>query len=330
MVCDRVREDLFCDVKRRPWWTHLTDSHRDDATHSRREVLSLVGRAAVPAGFWALGGGKRLTRLLSGFFSRDEPPTTERTSYLDLILPGANSQIIPADNLVALQRAVRNRRPYGSALVAANAAFKYLTDPEGDSVEIAEQPDDIQWNDANLIIFGSPASNQIAQKLLGGGELTRHREEISERMPFLYIEHPGDVVGTVRRYSETTHRIIEENNWSIFDRKNQRPVPGLRTDRDGFILEDYLLITRWKSDFADGRYITIIGGSHGIGTRSFSLLTLESDLLDRAVKSIDGPDTEFQSLFRVVGVKHDQTIRATTFDGIEHVTTLPFLPGRRA
>ena len=92
-------------------------------------------------------------------------------------------------------------------------------------------------------------------------------------------------------------------------------------DENGFMKDDYLLITKLPNPKIKNRSMVVISGPHGLGTRSFEKLLENESALREASRKLNDRDDYFQSLFRIGGIKHDHNHRVTSFKAIEHLDT---------
>jgi hypothetical protein len=173
--------------------------------------------------------------------------------------------------------------------------------------------------DRNLgdICFGAPVSNQLAAARLGySGYGERISHDISKGLAFYYVQDVGQVKGQCRRYFDGD--IVSSPNWFITDTVTKRQFVT-EVDEQGFLASDYLLVTRLVDD---EKGISVIGGTHGPGTRAFGYLLSDKNLCDSASRGIFGENESFQSLSRVTGLTHDHvTKRSSEKPILEHIKT---------
>lgn len=122
-------------------------------------------------------------------------------------------------------------------------------------------------NNFNWITIGAPSSNHIASQILGHdvSDVTKSKF-IPEGLRFLY-EYEDELVELKRH---TAGGEIQEKAKKVIirDLKNNN---AFGPDEGGWLEEDYLLVTR-VFDSKYKKHRTVVGGTHGLGTRGFEIM----------------------------------------------------------
>lgn len=162
----------------------------------------------------------------------------------------------------------------------------------------------------DLVLFGSPESETFTRHLFGYkysplGDKLVHLGKIP--LPFRWDEDPTSVVVRCLQYRHGGSIAIRPN-WPLFCSDQSRRVFPLL--KDGFLAEDYLLITRIPNyatvrSHQSGRAILSISGLHGIGTSAISLVLENSDIANQIADAAER-DMWFQAVVRVSAITHDE------------------------
>src|SRR5581483_1502717 len=167
------------------------------------------------------------------------------------------------------------------------------------------------------ISFGAPVSNQLAAARLGySGYGERLLFDTSHEFGFYYVQDVGEVKQRCQRYS-SGEAVSTPNSFIVDPTTGKKYAPEV--DKQGFLSSDYLLVSRF---FRDGKPVSVIGGTHGPGTRAFGCLLHDKRECDNAVRGIGDHRDSFQSLFRVTGMAHDHIAKQSSGRlTIEHLET---------
>ena len=268
-------------------------SDRVTRTHvTRRAFLTWVGAfsTGAAASYWAsqlppvrdiFAGFKAKVRNLREVLAPSESVRFHYGGHHYLI-PG-----IPSDNTVT-----------GDAMVRAVANYVEI-DPSDDPsrFELDERSD---W-----VLVGGPSSDDVSARLLQF-EAPRRGQIQTCKLPLRFSYTSEEKLVRLERYTASGEWQQEARRHGIVDTTTgtaYRPEEGGSLDRD------YLLITRLPPVKNVGAR-TIIGGTHGLGTRGVALL-LENDCFSRRqLKELErGIGTGFQILALVdVETERNQTI----------------------
>lgn len=269
-------------------------------TISRRVVLGWITGAAIGAGV-----GKPLEMAISGlpalFDSLRSRGALSPSDYIDMLLPPEGAQLVPAMNHPLL---IGTAGPYPSAVSALTACASYISrrHPRANLISV-DQPMDMDWHQ-NIIAIGSETSNDISRTIMS-----------EQQVPLMLVSEKDRGVKRYtagREFSEGCVRVVESGKSYEAD-----------IDKSGFMVSDYLLITRIRNSYDRLRFCTIIGGLYGPGTRAFSLLLETPSQIAPALRDLESL-SEFQSLFRVGHVAHDHVKKTTEPKSIEHIKTVVF------
>lgn len=167
-----------------------------------------------------------------------------------------------------------------------------------DKVEIVPDLFPLSTLTGNFFCLGSPNSNALARHALQYSYKTRNFADGFVRNPEPLIELPFeyalDAKGLLKRgatFKRYVHdKLLVGPNWGV--RNNQTGdliVPA--TGPDGFLVEDYLLISVLpnffsKDSFARDEKIVVFGGVHGSGTKAISLLFRDRIALTELAKKV--------------------------------------------
>ena len=176
---------------------------------------------------------------------------------------------------------------------------------------------DLEDLGGTIVALGSPMSNYLSRSILTYDYVSDNPEDGMKRdkeksffeLPFEYVMDSNRLrsSGAIakRMLKGKTHTVP---NWSIWSANNDMlHVPKVRDD---CLLEnDYLLITVLPNIFAKEAYeagnrTIIIGGSHGVATKSIDLLFRDEDLL-KILKDKSRASPYWQALFEIDQIVHD-------------------------
>lgn len=273
---------------------------------SRREFVVGVVASLVASGIFEVFKGV--------FWGQDLTLDARPQDFLDLVTHHGSS----------LQLSSGTRPPLGDDEDPMRAACRYLRS-RNSRLDLRIAQDLLEYDRRlNDICFGAPVSNHLAKTWLeysGYGEVLLPSAQLG--LPYHYVQNSQQVRGTCSRYSEGKTIVVP--NWFLANsRSGKELVPD--TDVKGFITSDYLLITTLCRR---GRRVSIIGGTHGPGTRAFGRLLEDRQLGVSAAKGIGSRDDSFQSVFRVTGLMHDHEMRRSSESlAVEHVDTVVLPPSR--
>jgi hypothetical protein len=182
--------------------------------------------------------------------------------------------------------------------------------------------------DSSLLLFGSPVSDGLSRIIFGYSELP-DREGLTLGTPQFDLAYAWDLDpdqlgnGLVRRLVPGKG-LVKRPPWQIRDlRGGADPQLVPRTDSEGLLQEDYLLVTRtpnflsWDAE-SSGKFLVSFGGAHGTGTRAIDLLFNDRQLMARVLRELKvksnksthrlgGVPSAYQLLFRVSRIKHGAT-----------------------
>jgi hypothetical protein len=179
--------------------------------------------------------------------------------------------------------------------------------------------------ESSLLLVGSPISDALSRTIFGYSEIAG-REGLSLDGPQFELFYAWDLDpervgnGQVRRFV-AGKGLVERPPWQIRDLRGgaaPRFVP--RTNSEGLLVEDYLLVTRLPNFLSPnaeskGQFLVSFGGAHGTGTRAIKLLFKNKKLMAHVVTElksknanitgrIGGTPSAYQLLFRVSKIKH--------------------------
>jgi len=192
---------------------------------------------------------------------------------------GSDHYLVPgihSDNAIA-----------GRFLVEAIASF-VETKPK-DDLSLYELEEKSDW-----VLIGAPSSNRLAADLLGYNFNDLHKFSTDSSLRFVYEYDDIQVKlkrhmasGAIQEFARRTS-IRDLHTGNIY-----RPEEG------GWLDEDYLLITR-KPTKSNNVSRTVIGGTHGIGTRGIEVLLAHDHLSKREKETLKlGAIRGFQLLAKV-------------------------------
>jgi hypothetical protein len=203
--------------------------------------------------------------------------------------------IIPAQNNpnVAVNKSRLEADPYEifthTTLEVARSFAKILDQTEGRLTRV-DQLFSVN-GEGNLLTFGSPTSNLIAQIALRYGDIgdgtagSNHVRTDAFDLKILY-ELNGSIIksmDSVHRscYRTVNGRIFEIPNWGVQDSTG---IIRLPETRDGALVQDYLVIsslpnTLSRTALDSGHRIINIGGTHSEGTLAAKGLLINDSLL---------------------------------------------------
>jgi len=162
----------------------------------------------------------------------------------------------------------------------------------------------------DILTIGCPISDLVSREALEYSGSQYHLKRNKNPKLILPIEYvlDKDDVGSEHFMCKRFVTGMEKQmpNWTISIDGNQFPPP--RTDRDGWLQSDYLLITRMPNvlspvAFYSGKEILIIGGTHGIGTEAINLILNNEEYLEEIYRQTKSYKY-YQILVEVDKVKH--------------------------
>jgi len=175
--------------------------------------------------------------------------------------------------------------------------------------------------ESHLILIGSPKSTFLTRKAMGyqkeSGKLMQE-PETDLRFVFDFDEKDLDVCK--RKVAGEIHEVA---NYAIKDRDGIKNFNPPRTDHRDHLTEDYLLLTVMPNNLSvkhTNRDIINPSGVHGVGTRSFSLLLKNKDILEKIDKD-RGTHRYYQSIIKITKVEHTEKYYNPA--EIEHILTIP-------
>lgn len=180
----------------------------------------------------------------------------------------------------------------GSTLVKSLSKFGDIK--ESSNTALFELSTNTDWT-----LIGAPSSNSISRQLMGLDENLNKTNNIKN---LRYEYNYSDKKVNLRRYRAGGKLQETSIQASIIDRKTGNIF---KPDEGGWLDRDYLLITRFI-DYSRGqpRFRTIIGGTHGIGTRGLSLLLREIPLSKNDLKKMTDPNFTTLQILASVDANH--------------------------
>jgi hypothetical protein len=201
----------------------------------------------------------------------------------------------------------------------------------------AEYVDSIDY-DANQHIFclGSPQSNAVALHHL---QYERQKDGSIERLKNVRFSSHFEYYFPSLEKSELEKqpRIKRYVGGKLSERppylmKIKTPLPGKITtgnkstnwDGDGWLSEDWLVLSKVPNLDKPGKFVIIVGGLHGPGTKAsaFLLKKLPLEVLREINDQREG-QPYFQSLFHIQAILHDHNEYESRPTTVEHCGTLP-------
>jgi hypothetical protein len=169
---------------------------------------------------------------------------------------------------------------------------------------------------SDWVLIGAPSSNLITREIFGHDlNDVKNRKFVPKNLRYIY-GYEDKLVDLVRH---TAGGEIQQKAKSAYikDLKNDNKF---RPDEGGWLEEDYLLMTRIK-DKKSNNYRTVIGGTHGIGTRGFSLLYTKDPFTKRQKNKLLQSSTSCYQIFAKVVTDIIDGIRVPYDIVIEEVHT---------
>jgi hypothetical protein len=215
--------------------------------------------------------------------------------------------------------------------LAALTQVRNIIDPK--CCDIIEFKDNVgRVNDeGNIICIGGPVSSRTSRAALEY-ELVRNQvgcigisrsTKPKIELPFEYALEDVRSCESAYWLARTRHIVP---NWSIKSNSPEMYVDPPELDRDRKLMSDYLLVTRIPNilnlnAFLAGKKILIIGGCHGIATRSLQSIVDDAEIQDR-IRSGLGGAKHFQILIRM-RVRHADRSQESEGYRYECVAALP-------
>lgn len=163
----------------------------------------------------------------------------------------------------------------------------------------------------SLITLGSSVASPITRQMLGDPRESQYKPkfliqfvEYKYEVSIYYNYAPPDPrTPRVNNYQSGRRAPWLERNWGVVSREGGEWFPRFEK---GWLLCDYLLVTRISSPIRGAGDILIFGGTHGAGTQATELLLRNLDLneLETIINTI-GNSPHFQTLFRVSDISHE-------------------------
>ena len=188
------------------------------------------------------------------------------------------------------------------------------------------------YTSRDLALVGSPTAEGLSRRLFGyrpdGAPDSLEIDALPVDLPYRWVISRCriDERAIVRRFV-AGRGVVERPNWRI-EGPHRMYVP--RADADGFMVDDYLLVTKLRnyssrSAVDTGHFILSFGGTHGTGTRAIGLLLRHQDLLGRIARQLSSQPAAFQLLFHVSDIVHSPTLGsyARRIDLVEDAVILP-------
>jgi hypothetical protein len=285
---------------------------------SRRDFLgfcSVLARSGTVLGAVALAHAM--------LYHHQEEPTPHSNGYQK---PGAfleaflssDWSIAPGDtNQHRLAQGKKGRSPYVDGLFRAmnHACVSSFKHYDTTAVPI-DHPELALDKDANVLFIGGPVANKLTARLneyeykkVGNRQLPVFKRRGCLHWGFFcgtndYGEWEGKKL-TAKRYDEHG-RLIAHPLYGLIDRSD--PAPRLpEVDQDGFLLEDYLLVTRRPHPFFEGKRMTSMSGMHGYSLEAFA------NEIDKGMKFLDAV-TKSRDCFQLMvpaDLSHNSSVRRT-------------------
>lgn len=177
-------------------------------------------------------------------------------------------------------------------------------------------------HEGNLICLGSPMSNYISKQIMSYRNVSENNMldgliRIQDKSPFdlrfEYIFETAHLMkeGITRRYVGSKEHGVP--NWSVRD--NQTNDILIPKTIENNLSSDFLLISVLPNIFSQKAYsnkqrVIVIGGTHGVGTKSIELLFKNKTILETIVKKV-GAAPYWQSLISISDTFNDQTTKRT-------------------
>lgn len=165
----------------------------------------------------------------------------------------------------------------GKAVVEALSSVIEVSPSRDDS--IFELDEGSQW-----ILVGAPSSSRIASTILGYDPDTLARPE-SWGPRLKYVYEYDDALLPLKRYT-AGGRLQEQSRTAVIRAIDSGNLWQPRSSADGWIERDYLLVTRLPAERQGGSR-TVVGGTHGIGTRGVDLLLSEAPFSVNQIRTLD-------------------------------------------
>jgi hypothetical protein len=233
---------------------------------------------------------------------------------LGLREPGCNYR---SDNKHSLYVSGGSIHPDNADALVTLSAPSILKAGSTGTLEIAEE---VRGRiDSDLVLVGSPSSEGCGRLVLGYSEQHGDTDSLSFENPVLDLPYFWMLdKGSIDPKSQAGRFVpgkglVRRDNWRIERRVGDKRlfVPG--TDRDDYdlLLNDFLLVTRIRNYLSpgaldSGKMITIIGGAHGVGTKSISLLLNDREALAELANKVS-EHQPYQAIFSVYDILHNAT-----------------------
>lgn len=261
---------------------------------------SLIARRGFLTWLGGLGTG-----ALASYFANQLPSIESPIPKAGGKITAVKSILVPSETLkfqygashYLIEGTHSDNANAGGALVRAISTI-VKTEPSNDpSLFELDQPSD--W-----VLVGAPSSNKLTCRILGYDVNNIIKKPLDEHnLRFLY-EYEDELVN-LKRYTASGQLQAQAKRAYI---KDLATGNFYRPDEGGWLEEDFLLITRLPMIGSNGAR-TIVGGTHGVGTRGVELL-LESDPFSSRQKRLlaEGIGKGFQILAKV----ESKTVKSKT------------------
>lgn len=192
--------------------------------------------------------------------------------------------------------------------------------------------------DAHLLCLGSPQSNIDSLYHLWFERLPDGSVHLSKdspySLPFEYLFPPLDAPENEKAIQRWVGDHLSKR--PPYYVKLNVPVPDHKVseitslaDGEGWLAEDWLVVSKVPHRDAPGKFVIVAGGMHGTGTKAFAQLVHELDIgqiaeMDQQRES----HPYFQSLFHIPKVEHKPGLTGKMVSmpvGLEHVLTYPIV-----
>jgi hypothetical protein len=200
------------------------------------------------------------------------------------------------DNLAALQTLAG----YDIAAAASHGALTLEPSP---TTEISN----------DLVLIGSPMAESLSRAVFGYIPEPGVQDSLGLVSPPVTLHWTWELSAGAYKRARAARRhvpgkgVSARPNWAL-NGPTSRAIP--RLDSEGFVVEDYLLITKLRNflgehDVEGGRFVVSVGGTHGIGTRGVELLIRDSNLLTHVSDLVGAFESPcYQALFQVSNIQH--------------------------
>ena len=161
----------------------------------------------------------------------------------------------------------------------------------------------------DVVLIGSPTAENTSRRVFGyvpDGDDSLALDNLPFDLPYRWVlsRNQIDERATSKRLVQDKG-VVERPNWRIEGHRMFVP----RTDGDGFLQDDYLLVTKLRNYTSQaavdsGKYLLSLGGTHGLATRGIELLMSNRHVLGDLARKLPDDPAAFQAVFRVGDVEH--------------------------